>query len=44
MDSGEIFLMGFGCGVLTGIVATILFEFLSFMLTEYLKRRKRRVW
>ena len=44
MDSGEIFLMGFGCGVLTGIVAAILFEFLTFMLTEYLKRKKRRIW
>ena len=44
MDLGEIFLMGFGCGVLTGIVAAILFEFLTFMLTEYLKRRKRRLW
>ena len=39
MDSGEIFLIGFGCGVLTGVVVAVLFEFLTFMLTEYLKRR-----
>ena len=43
MDSGEIFLMGFGCGALTGVVVAILFEFLTFMLTEYLKRKKRRI-
>jgi hypothetical protein len=44
MDSGEIFLMGFGPGVFTGVVAAILFEFLTFLVTEFLKRRKRRVW
>lgn len=44
MDSGEIFLMGFGTGVFSGVVATILFEFLGFLFTEFLKRRKRRVW
>jgi len=44
MDSGEIFLMGFGSGVFTGVVAAILFEFLTFLVTELLKRRKRRVW
>ena len=44
MDSGEIFLMGFGYGVLTGVVVAILFKYLTFMLTEYLKRKKRRIW
>lgn len=44
MDSGEIFLMGFGSVVFTGVVAAILFEFLTFLVTEFLKRRKRRVW
>lgn len=44
MDSGEIFLMGFGSGVFTGVVAAILFEFLTFLVTEFLKRRRRRVW
>ncbi len=44
MDSSEIFLMGFGSGVFTGVVAAILFEFLTFLVTEFLKRRKRRVW
>lgn len=44
MDSGEIFLMGFGSGGFTGVVAAILFEFLTFQVTEFLKRRKRRIW
>lgn len=44
MDSSEIFLMGFGSGLFTGVVAAILFEFLGFLFTEFLKRRKRRVW
>ena len=44
MDSSEIFLTGFAAGMFTGVVAAILFEFLGFLFTEFLKRRKRRVW
>ena len=44
MDSSEIFLTGFAAGMLSGVVAAILFEFLGFLFTEFLKRRKRRAW
>ena len=40
----RIIITALGCGVLTGVVVAILFEFLTFMLTEYLKRKKRRIW